>query len=136
MALHPSIARPQTAKATKEIDLQIGGMRTATQESVRAIKGISDTINWISEISSSIATAVEEQGTATQEIAHNVGQAAKGAAEVATNISGVSRAANETGSGSVQVLSSARSLANQSDRLKLEVRKFVSMVRSALSNHW
>jgi methyl-accepting chemotaxis protein len=119
----------QTAKATKEIDSQIGAMQTATQVSIRAIRGISDTISMISEISSSIAAAVEEQGTATREIARNVGQAATGAAEVATNITGVSRAANETGSGSVQVLSSARSLANQSDRLKLEVRKFVSMVR-------
>jgi methyl-accepting chemotaxis protein len=121
----------QTAKATNEIDSQINGMQTATQESVRSIKGISDIINWISEISSSIATAMEEQGTATQEIARNVGQAAQGAAAVAINITGVHRAANETGSGSVQVLSSARSLANQSDRLKLEVQKFLTTVRAA-----
>jgi hypothetical protein len=122
----------QTAHATHEIDIQIGGIRTVTQGSVRAIRGISDTITWISEISSSVASAMEEQGTATREIAHKTEQAAKGTAEVATNISEVSRAANETGSGSVQVLSSARSLVRESDRLKREVTRFVGMVR----NYW
>jgi hypothetical protein len=72
---------------------------------------------------------MEEQGTTTREIAHNVAEAAKGTAEVATNITDVSRAANETGSGSVQVLSSARSLVRQSDRLKKEVAKFLNSVR-------
>ena len=120
----------QTAQATHEIDAQIGGMQTVTQESVRAIKGISDTITWVSQISSSIAAAMEEQGTATREIAHKTEQAAKGTEEVATNITEVSRAANETGSGSVQVLSSARSLVRESDRLKREVTRFVGMVRN------
>jgi methyl-accepting chemotaxis protein len=120
----------QTANATHEIDAQISGIRTVTQESVRAIKGISDTITWISEISSSVASAMEEQGTATREIAHKTEQAAKGTAEVATNITEVSRAANETGSGSVHVLSSARSLVRESDRLKREVTRFVGMVRN------
>jgi methyl-accepting chemotaxis protein len=73
---------------------------------------------------------MEEQGTTTREIAHNVTEAAKGTANVATNITDVSRAANETGSGSVQVLSSARSLVKESDRLKHEVKKFASMVRN------
>jgi len=120
----------QTAKATYEIDAQISGMQAITENSVRAIKGVSDTINWISQISSSIATAMEEQGTATREIAHKTERASKGTADVATNISEVSRAANETGSGSVQVLSSARSLVSESDRLKREVKNFVSMVRN------
>jgi methyl-accepting chemotaxis protein len=37
----------QTAKATYEIDAQISGMQTVTEESVKAIKGISDTVTWI-----------------------------------------------------------------------------------------
>jgi methyl-accepting chemotaxis protein len=119
----------QTAHATYEIDGQISGMQTVTEESVTAIKRISDTMTWISQISSSVATSMEEQGTTTREIAHNVAEAAKGTAEVATNITDVSRAANETGSGSVQVLSSARSLVRQSDRLKKEVAKFLNSVR-------
>ena len=120
----------QTAKATDEIGGQINGMQTATQESVRAIREIGRTIARISEISTNVAVTVEEQGMATREIAQNIGQAATGTAAVAANITDVNRAANETGSGSAQMLS-ARSLADQSERLKLEVGKFLTMVRAA-----
>jgi methyl-accepting chemotaxis protein len=120
----------QTAKATEEIGSQIGSMQMATQESVAAIKEIGNTIGRISEISSTIAAAVEEQGAATQEISRNVGEAAKGTAQVATNITDVNRGASETGSASAQVLSSARSLSNESNRLKAEVGKFLSTVRA------
>src|SRR6202050_1150162 len=61
----------QTAKATGEIGLQINGIQSATQDSVNAIKEISGTIEKLSEISSTIAAAVEEQGAATQEISRN-----------------------------------------------------------------
>jgi methyl-accepting chemotaxis protein len=57
------------------------------------IKEIGGTISRISEISSAIANAVEEQGTATMEISRNVTQAAKGTAQVATNITDVNRGA-------------------------------------------
>jgi methyl-accepting chemotaxis protein len=49
---------------------------------------------------------------------------------VANNLADVNRAANETESGSAQVLSSARSLANQSERLNVEMRKFLGMIRT------
>jgi methyl-accepting chemotaxis protein len=119
----------QTAKATDEIASQIASMQTATRESVTAIKEIGDTIKKISEISAAIAAAVEEQGAATEEIARNVTSAAKGTSEVATKIADVNRGASETGSASTQVLSSARSLSNESDRLKVEVQKFLATVR-------
>jgi methyl-accepting chemotaxis protein len=121
----------QTAKATGEISQQISGIQSATQESVAAIKEIGDTIGRMSEISSTIASAVEEQGAATQEIARNVQQAAKGTQQVSTNIADVQRGAGETGSASSQVFSAAQSLSRDSNRLKLEVGKFVSTVRAA-----
>src|SRR6202035_4042749 len=68
----------QTAKATDEIGSQIAGMQTATQDSVAAIKEIGGTIAHTSEIASTIAAAVEEQGAATREIARNIEQAASG----------------------------------------------------------
>jgi methyl-accepting chemotaxis protein len=121
----------QTGKATGEIGSQISGMQAATQESVSAIKEIGGTIGRIAEIASTIAAAVEEQGAATQEIARNVQQAAQGTTQVASNITEVNRGAGETGSASSQVLSSAQSLAGESNRLKLEVAKFLTTVRSA-----
>ncbi|MGH6754086.1 MAG: methyl-accepting chemotaxis protein, partial [Bradyrhizobium sp.] len=100
----------QTAKATGEIGQQITGIQAATQDSVNAIKEISGTIERLSEISSTIAAAVEEQGAATQEISRNVQQAAQGTQQVSANITDVQRGASETGSASTQVLSAAQSL--------------------------
>jgi methyl-accepting chemotaxis protein len=121
----------QTAKATGEISQQISGIQAATQNSVSAIKEIGDTIGRMSEISSAIAAAVEEQGTATQEISRNIQQAAQGTTEVSSNITDVQRGASETGSASAQVLSAAQSLSVESNRLKLEVGKFLNSVRAA-----
>ena len=121
----------QTAKATGEIGQQITGIQAATEQSVGAIKDISDTIEKLSEISSTIAAAVEEQGAATQEISRNVTQAAQGTQQVSSNITDVQRGASETGSASSQVLSAAQSLSGDSNRLKLEVGKFLGTVRAA-----
>ncbi|MBR0878261.1 methyl-accepting chemotaxis protein [Bradyrhizobium barranii subsp. barranii] len=111
----------QTAKATGEIGQQISGIQAATNDSVGAIKEISSTIERLSEISSAIAAAVEEQGAATQEIARNVQQAAQGTQQVSSNITDVQRGATET----------AQMLSNDSSRLKTEVSKFLTNVRAA-----
>jgi methyl-accepting chemotaxis protein len=121
----------QTAKATGEIGQQIAGIQAATQDSVNAIREISGTIERLSEISSTIAAAVEEQGAATQEISRNVQQAAQGTQQVSSNIIDVQRGAGETGSASSQVLSAAQSLSRDSNRLKLEVGEFLNTVRAA-----
>jgi len=121
----------QTAKATGEIGLQVNGIQAATHDSVNAIKEIGDTIARMSEISSTIAAAVEEQGAATNEISRNIQQASMGTSQVSSNISDVQRGASETGSASAQVLSAAKSLSGESNRLKLEVGKFLSSVRAA-----
>ena len=121
----------QTAKATGEISLQVSGIQAATQESVGAIKQIGDTIGRMSEISSTIAAAVEEQGAATQEISRNIQQAAQGTQQVSSNIMDVQHGAAETGSASAQVHSAAKSLSSDSNRLRLEVSKFLDSVRAA-----
>jgi methyl-accepting chemotaxis protein len=121
----------QTAKATGEIGQQISGIQAATQESVSAIQAISGAIEKLSEISSAIAAAVEEQGAATQEISRNVQQAAMGTQRVSSNITDVQRGAGETGSASSQVLAAAQSLSGESNRLRLEVGRFLNSVRAA-----
>ena len=121
----------QTASATKEISSQIAGMQVATEDSVLAIKQIGTTIGRISEIAAMIAASVDQQGGATQEIARNVEQAAQGTSEVATNIVDVNKGARGTGSASARVLSSAQSLSGESNRLKLEVGRFLDTVRAA-----
>lgn len=121
----------QTAKATGEIGHQISGIQAATQESVGAIETISATIERLSEISSAIAAAVEEQGAATREISRNVQQAAQGTQQVSSNIVDVQQGASETDYASSEMLSAAQGLSADSDRLKTEVSKFLTNVRTA-----
>jgi methyl-accepting chemotaxis protein len=121
----------QTANATSEISGQIAEIQAATQDSVLAIKEIGGTIARISEIATTIAAAVEQQGAATHDIARNVQQAASGTTDVAKNITDVNREAAETGAASAQVLSSARSLSSDNDRLNAEMDKFLVTIRAA-----
>jgi methyl-accepting chemotaxis protein len=121
----------QTAKATDEIGAQIAGIQAATQEAVSAIEAITKTISQINEVNSGVASAVEEQGAATQEIARNVEQAAVGTQEVSSNIVGVSQAANDTGAAATQIQSTAADLSRQSETLRSEVDKFLAEVRAA-----
>jgi len=121
----------QTAKATEEIGAQITQMQSATQQSVSAIKAIGTTIGQISEISTAIAGAVGQQNAATQEIARNVQQAAQGAIEVGGCLSGVSRGSADTQAAAEQVHGFARSLSQEGNTLKVEVGKFLKMVRAA-----
>jgi methyl-accepting chemotaxis protein len=121
----------QTAKATGDIAAQVSAIQGATEESVGAIKNIGVTIRRVSEIATAIASAVEEQGTATQEISRNVQQAASGTSEVSSNITGVTAAAGETGQAAGQVLTAAGEMARQTASLRDEVERFLVEVRAA-----
>ncbi len=105
----------QTAKATEDIQTQVSQMQSVTGTTVDAIKNITGTIRRMSEISTAIAGAVEEQGAATREIARNVSEASRGTQEVSSNIAGVSKAASETGASANETLSAATSLGTQAD---------------------
>jgi methyl-accepting chemotaxis protein len=121
----------QTAKATEEIASQIAAIQGATKESVDAIKGIGRTVGEINEIAATIASAVEEQGAATQEIARNVQQAARGTEQVSGNIASVTQAAAKTGDAATQVLGAAGDLSEQAGQLRTQVEQFLTAVRAA-----
>jgi len=121
----------QTAKATDEITTQVASIQNATRDSVAAIKGIGAIIRRVCEISLSISSAVDQQDSATREIACSVQQAASGTTEVSTNIGSVTTAASDTGQAAVEVLNSAREMAEQAELLRGEVNRFLNEVRAA-----
>ena len=121
----------QTAKATDEISAQVGAMQGATAEAVQAIESIGRTIGAINEITSAIALAVEQQGSATTEIARNVQEAAQGTGQVSSNIIGVNQAADKTGAAASKVLGSAEQLSGQAAALRADVDRFVATIRAA-----
>lgn len=121
----------QTAKATEEIATQVNAVQQATGSSVSAIRSIGATIQSVSEIGTSIAVAMEQQGASTTEISRNVTQAATGTQDVSANVAQVTEAASQTGSAAGQVLSAARELSQQSELLREQVEKFLADIRTA-----
>lgn len=121
----------QTSKATDDISAQVSAIQTATRSSVDAIESITGTINKVNEIASAIASAVEEQGAATREIAHNVTASARGTGEVSHHISGVNDTARKTGVAAGRVVESAAELSHTGAELKAQVEAFLREVRAA-----
>ena len=114
----------QTAKATEDISQKIAAIQNDTKGAVDAIATIGAVINQISDISSTIATAVEEQSATTNEMSRNVTEAAKGSTEITQNIAGVSQAAQGTSSSAHESLKAAQSLAQMSTQLRGLVEQF------------
>jgi methyl-accepting chemotaxis protein len=121
----------QTGKATEDISAQITAIQEQTSGAVGAIDRIQGIIVEISNISTTIATAVEEQDVSTQGIARNVQEAARGTQEVNSKIEEVSNAAGEAGTAADKVLKSAGNLSQQSGQLQAQVEKFLSQIRTA-----
>lgn len=121
----------QTAKATSEITAQILAVQEDTSRAVSVMEHIQNVIAHVDSISSAIASAVEEQGAATQEISRNVQQAALGTQEVSRVILGVSEAAISTGASARQVLLSAQGLNKNAEALHTGVGIFLNGIRQA-----
>ena len=121
----------QTAKATEEIAGQVSAIQSATGSCVTAIGGISDTIREISGIATTIAAAVEEQDSATREIARSVQQAATGTSEVSLNVAGASQAADQSRALADNVLVASGELGQHAAALFKSVDSFLAGLREA-----
>src|SRR5437764_1729226 len=121
----------QTAKATDEIAGQVSAIQSATGDCVVAIGGISDTIREISGIATTIAAAVEQQGSATREIARSVQQASAGTSEVSHNVAGASQSADQSRALAENVLAASGQLSQHTTTLFESVDTFLAVLRSA-----
>jgi len=121
----------QTAKATEEIAGQVTAIQSATGNCVTAIGGISNTIREISGIATTIAAAVEEQDSATREIARSVQQAAAGTSEVSVNVAGASQAADQSRVLAENVMVASGELSQHAVALFKSVDSFLAGLREA-----
>lgn len=121
----------QTAKATDEISSHIGGIQSATDGAVGAIKAIADTVDEINSISASISAAVEEQSGAIGEITRSTIEVSAGAQNVTQEIGVVRESAGETGSNAQQTLKAASDVGDLAERLREEALQFTRSIRSA-----
>lgn len=120
----------QTARATEDIAAQVTAIQSETRDTAGAIAGVLDIMDEISGISTTIASAVEEQTAQTREITRGVQQAAVGTQSVTETIGEVAKAAGETGEAAEQVLGASESLTRQADMLGTEVGRFLQGIRN------
>jgi len=121
----------QTAKATGEIGNRINAIQGATGQVVAVIQGIRKTIDEMREISTYVATTMENQGAATRDIAFNAQQVATGTADVTANTGAVSQRMQATGEAAATVVSAAVELNQQADALRGEIGRFLNDIRAA-----
>ena len=114
----------ETAKATEDISRKIEAIQGDTTGAVSAIGQISTVIAQISDIQTTIASAIEEQSATTNEISRNLAEAAKGSIDITRNIGGVAEAARTTAAGAGDTLKSAQSLEQMAADLQALVGQF------------
>ena len=120
----------QTSRATEEIADQIRAMQESTGASVSALRSIGDQIKSLETTAISIASAVDQQSVAGQDLARSIDLAARSSDEVATNIVQVREASSSTGAAASQVLTSATELEGQAATLRAKVGEFLAEVRA------
>jgi methyl-accepting chemotaxis protein len=113
----------QTAKATEEIG-SITTIQSDTKGALASIEEITAIINKINDISSVIASAVEEQAATTGQMGSSVAEAASGSTTIAINIKTVAQAARSTTEGAANSQQSAASLARVAAELQSLIGKF------------
>jgi methyl-accepting chemotaxis protein len=120
----------QTSKATDEIASQIRTMQDTTGASVSALEAIAGQIQQLEATAVSIASAVDQQSVAGQELARNIDTAARGTGDVNANVGQVRETALATGATASQVLTSASELKGQAATLRSKVDGFLRHVRA------
>jgi len=121
----------QTAKATADIAARVAAIQSATEQAVQAIQGVRGTIGEMREISHFVASTMENQSTATSEIAANTSVVANATAQVTAKAESVSSSMESTGSAANQVVEAAVDLNRQAEALRLEISGFLDNIRAA-----
>lgn len=121
----------QTSRATEQVAEQIRAMQDTTGESVSALRTIAQQIQDLETTAVSIASAVDQQSVAGQDLARSIDMAARGTEQVSGHIAEVRDLSLSTGSAASQVLSSATSLEEQAAVLKEQVNVFLDKVRQS-----
>jgi methyl-accepting chemotaxis protein len=121
----------QTSKATEDISIQIGAMQESAKSVVDVIGGFGTVISRVDEIATTIASAIEQQGAATQEIARSAQSASGSTNEVSSANTQVTNVAKEAGQSASHVLTAASELSGQAEDLRKEVDRFLRTIRAA-----
>ncbi len=121
----------RTARATEEVEEHIRRIQESSSAGAGALRRITEEVTELQGTATSIASAVDQQSVAGQELAQSIDLAARNTEAVNADMSEVSRLAVATGSAATQVLSSCQELGKKSEALRHQVGEFLSHVRAA-----
>jgi methyl-accepting chemotaxis protein len=121
----------QTSRATEDISQQVAAIQDATKRSVEEIASIARTIGALTGISTSIATAVEEQTTTTRNIAESIHGAAGHTARASSEIEAVGQAVGRGAAAVGDVTAWTARLSARARDLEAKVSGFFGRVRAA-----
>ncbi len=114
----------ETAHATGDIGNKIETIQSDTQGAVKEIKAIQEIISNISEIQSTIASAIEEQLATTNEIGQSVNEAASSTGEIAHTIQSVAESVHDTSEGALGTQKASEELTQMASELQHLVSRF------------
>jgi methyl-accepting chemotaxis protein len=121
----------QTARATEEIGQRVNAVQNKTKETVEVIRGIVESIGEVMATATAIASAVEEQGAATHEIARNIQSVAESARAAASGASTVRATAEDAKGQARDVVHAVGTLTERSQALRQTIDSFLGDVRAA-----
>ena len=120
----------QTSRATEQVAEQIRAMQDSTGASVAALRSISAQVQQLETTAVSIASAVDQQSVAGQDLARSIDLAARGTEQVSEHMNEVRTLTLATGSAASQVLVSATDLESQANALRSQADGFLTKVRA------
>lgn len=119
----------QTANAANDIQKQVEDMQLSTKDAVEQISSVITNVNDFGDMITNIAAAVEEQDSATKEIARSARMASDNSGEVSINIAGLTETVDETGAVSSSLSDEVRDLDSHVQTLQDSTAKFLQQVR-------
>jgi methyl-accepting chemotaxis protein len=118
----------QTAKATDAIAGQILAVQGSTASAVESIRRITQRMEEIQHYAAGVATSIEQQSAATNNISANVASAAQATQTMAAVLSDVAGAATQTHVSAEVVLDASRSVENTVADLRQHIDNFLARV--------
>ncbi|MGD0418788.1 MAG: globin-coupled sensor protein [Xanthobacteraceae bacterium] len=121
----------QTSRATGDISQQVTAIQEATKRSVEEISSIARTIGKLTTVSTSIASAVQQQSMTTRGIAESIHTAAGHTARASVEINSVDEAVTRGVAAVGEITTWTDRLSARANDLETKVATFFTCVRAA-----
>ena len=121
----------QTSRATGDISQQVAAIQEATKRSVAEISSIARNIGNLTTVSTSIASAVQQQSMTTRGIAESIQDAAGHTARASAEISSVEEVATRGAAAAGEITAWTARLSARAGDLENQVATFFTRVRAA-----